>query len=143
MLRKSDRQPPSFCRAKGRAIHEGLNESRARARKDICKSGATELLLVLQVFLLFGGLLLVAKLPRETACLRALRDVAHEAQEAKFGRGDPGKLASSIQKDFAEFRSAYSDECVKPQHHYTCHLPVQLRRDRFLLDAFTVDRRHQ
>ena len=143
MFCKSDWKFPAFCRAKGRSIYEVFNENRQRACKDNFKAGATELLLALPLLLLFGELFLVAKLPREMACLRALCDVAHEAQEAKFGRGDVGKFASSIQKHFAEFRSVYSDDSVKPKHHYTCHLPAQLQRDRFLLDAFTLERKHQ
>lgn len=140
---KSDWQFPFFCRAKGRAIYEVFNEARERSCHESFKAGATEAILVLPLLLFFGELFLVQQLPREVACLRALCDVAHEAQEAKFGRGDPGKLAASIRKHFDEYQRTYPDANVKPKHHYSCHLPDQLRRDRFLLDAFTLERKHQ
>ena len=32
---------------------------------------------------------------------------------------------------------------MKPKHHYVCHLPRQVARDGFLMDAFTLERKHQ
>ena len=140
---KSDWQFPSYCRAKGRAIYQVFNEARERSCQEGFKAGATEAILILPLLLFFGELFLVRQLPDEIACLRSLCDVTHEAQEAKFGRGDPGKFAAAIRKHFDAYRKTYSDQRVKPKHHYTCHLPGQLRRDRFLLDAFTLERKHQ
>ena len=134
---------PRFCRAKGRAIHEVFNESREKSSKESFKAGATELLVVLPLLLHFAETFLVRSLPDEVRCLRAMATVAHECQEAKFGRGDADKLAAAVSRHLACFRLVYSEDMVKPKHHYLFHLPRQLARDTFLLDAFTLERKHQ
>ena len=104
MFCKADWQFPSFCRAKGRCIHEVFNEVRERFSKYAFKAGATEMLVVLPLLLHFGETWVAAALPREIESLRALAVVAHETQEAKFQRGDLGRMTAAITHHFALFR---------------------------------------
>ena len=140
---RAEWQFPAFCRAKGRAIHEVFNDSREKSSKDSFKAGATELLIVLPLVMHFAEIFLARFLPEEVRSLRALVAVAHECQEAKFGRGNAEKLASAVSHHLDIFRSVYGEEWMRPKHHYVCHLPRQVARDGFLLDAFTLERKHQ
>ena len=140
---KADWQFPSFFRAKGRSIHEVFNGVPERASKDVFKAGATEMLVVLPLIVYFAETFVAATLPKELESLRAIAVVAHETQEAKFQRGDVGRMLAAIANRFALFGETCSDEQVKPKHHYVCQLPRQLARDGFLVDAFTLERKHQ
>ena len=132
---------PAFCSAKGRAIHEVFNEAREKASEETFRAGATELLIVLPLLLHFAELFLARSLLDEVRCLRALMAVAHECQEAKFGRADVDKLRSAIARHIDIFRLVYGEEEMKPKSHYVCHLPRQVARDGFLMDAFTCTER--
>jgi len=143
MFCKADWSFPAFCSGKGRAIHDVWNESREKASKEHFKAGATELIIVLPLVMHFAELFLAAVLPHEVNCLRALMTVVHESQEAKFGRGCDRALASAVSRHMTLFRTVYGNDNMKPKHHYCCHLPRQLARDHFLLDAFTLERKHQ
>ena len=141
---KAEWQFPVSFRAKGRAIYEVFNPARERASKESFKCGATELLVAFPLVLHFAELFVARYLVDEMNCLRALAAVIHETQEAKFGRGDGGdRLARAISYHFELFKRTYGEEHVKPKHHYVCHLPRQLARDGLLLDAFTLERKHQ
>ena len=109
-----------------------FNEVRERSSKDAFKAGATELLVVLPLLLHFAEMFLAPALDKEIESLRALVAVAHETQEAKFQRGDHGRMVAAIERHFALFRQTYGDDWVRPKHHYVCHLPTQLARDGFL-----------
>ena len=69
--------------------------------------------------------------------------LVHECQQAKFGRGCAGDLSSAVSHHMHLFSTVYGDERMKPKNHYCCHLPRQLARYQFLLDAFTLERKHQ
>jgi hypothetical protein len=140
---RSDWHFPAFCKAKGRAIYQVFNETREKASKESFKCGATELLVVFPILLHFAELFLSGLLAQEMESFRALAEVVYEAQEAKFGRGDASKLATAVTLHLDLFKRTYGEDCMKPKHHMVCHLPKQLSRDGFLLDAFTVERKHQ
>ena len=139
---KSDWRFPNYIKNKGRAVHEVFKKSREESCRESFKAGATELLLAFPLLLLFGELFLAANMVAEMDSLRKLGRVIYEAQEAKFGRGDAGRLLHAIQQHFAAFVLVYSDDEVKPKHHYMCHLPRQLQRDKFLIDTFALERKH-
>ena len=69
--------------------------------------------------------------------------LVHECQEAKFGRGLVSDLSSAVFHHMRLFSTVYGDDRMKPKHHCCCHLPRQLARDQFLMDAFTLERKHQ
>ena len=140
---RADWQFPAYFSAKGRAIHDIWNDSREKASKDTFKAGATELIIVLPLLMHFAELFLAAVLPEEVKCFRALLSFVHECQEAKFGRGCASDLACAVSRHMSLFSTVYGSEHMKPKHHYCCHLPRQLARDHFLLDAFTLERKHQ
>ena len=99
--------------------------------------------MVFPLLLHFADLFLNTLLATDMLSLRALAALIHEAQEATFGRGDHRKMAVAASHHLSLFRETYGDEHVKPKHHYVCHLPRQLSRDKFLIDAFTLERKHQ
>ena len=103
-----------FFKAKGRSIHEVFNESREKASKDNFKAGATELLVALPLMLHLAKIFLATRLPDEVGCLQALAAVAHECQEAKFGRGDSHRLASLVSHHLDRFGRVYDVDMMKP-----------------------------
>ncbi len=128
---RSDWNFPAFCKAKGRVIHEVFNESRERSSTETFKCGAAELLTLFPLLLHFGELFLAGRLTEEMHCLRALAAVLHEAQEAKFGRGDAARLATAIGHHFGLFKRTYGDEHCKPKHHHVSLASTS--RERWIL----------
>ena len=140
---RADWQFPSFCRSKGKAIYEVFNTTREKASKESFKTGATDLLLVFPLLLYFAEMFVASQLPSEMQSLRAMSDLIHESHEAKFGRGDPRRISVAASRHLELFRRTYGDEQVHPKHHYVFHLPKQLDRDGWLMDAFSLERKHQ
>ena len=139
----ADWQLPTYYSAKGRATHELWSESREKASKDSFKAGATEIIIVMPLIMHFAELFLASALPNEVSCLRALMALVHACREAKFGSGLARDLSSAVFRHMRLFSTVYGDDRMKPKHHFCCHLPRQLARDQFMLDAFTLERKHQ
>ena len=57
----------------------------------------------------------------------------------------PDAAASAFQTAFEKFMTAHTrahkDALLLPKHHYSCHLPGQVLRDGYLLDAWSLERK--
>ena len=52
-------------------------------------------------------------------------------------------LSRLQQHHLACFKKAHGVKAVKPKHHYALHIPGQVRKNKFLLDCFTPERKHR
>ena len=52
------------------------------------------------------------------------------------------KLSELQKKHFQSYKEAWSSETMRPKWHYGLHLEAQIRRCGILLDAFTLERKH-
>lgn len=55
----------------------------------------------------------------------------------------PETLHASIHKHVVLFKAAYTDDAMRPKHHYAMHLPCMLRKHGMLLATFTQERKHR
>ena len=53
------------------------------------------------------------------------------------------QLLSAIRMHLKAHKTAYGSEHIKPKHHYAFHVPAQIQRNGFVLDAFTLERKHR
>lgn len=143
---KADWVWPHFSKDKGRGLHEVFSSSRARASGDGFKASASETLMVLPLVRHFAERVVAptGKCGEELECLHALGGVVSALLSAK--RGDPQgveALAAAAPQHLRLFTRTYGEGATKPKHHYTLHLASQVRRDGMVLDAFTLERKHQ
>ena len=57
--------------------------------------------------------------------------------------GQTVELSNKLSEHLELFVAMYGEECTKPKHHYSVHMPLQFRRDGFVLDAFVAERKHR
>lgn len=77
----------------------------------------------------------------------AMADIVALLQDCKL-RCPPSasaidKLQQLQQEHLQLFINCYGPDYVKPKHHYSLHIPEQMRRDKFLLDTFVLERKHR
>ena len=51
------------------------------------------------------------------------------------------RLAVALREHMSAHKMAYGEEYLVPKHHYSAHIPFQVRRDSKLFDAFCVERK--
>ena len=146
---KSDWRFPGFSKCKGRAIHEVFNSTRESASKHSFKASATELLIVYPILRHFMDTVITPRcvpsgsLRAEVRSFAAACRIVDLLQAAKAGNVDHEGLRMVAAEHLKLFVTAYGEEYVLPKHHFTQHLARQLLRDSFVLDAFTVERKHR
>ncbi len=76
--------------------------------------------------------------------MAAILDLLQVIKSADYVTDDMCHKLQDLQRRHLElFQAAYTSACIKPKHHFCMHLASQLRRDRFLLDAFVHERKHK
>ncbi len=151
---KADRCWPLWAKAKGKAIHNCFNESR---RKAACnakefKSGCTETVQVVPlmrhflVTVIVSDVVAEAKLDKEISSFNALADVVLCLQSMKVSSNPQAlteHLQSAIARHLSVFKAAYSEDHMVWKHHVAMHVPMQVHRDKCLLDSLPLERKHQ
>lgn len=146
---QSDWGFPKNVRTKGRALPEVFSPSREAASSEAFKAGASEMMMTMPLLLHFAERIVepTGKLKEELRSLYAQGEVVRAAvlaKRARAGSGSGAALAAAVELHLPLFVKAYGAESVKPKHHYTSHLAGQIDRDGgALLDAFTLERKHQ
>lgn len=109
------------------------------------KLGAAECLLVFPLLAFFLRKIVArsGRLLKEVDSFEHFACVLHLYRKGKEGVDIANELADAIVAHGAKFREAYPQEDPKPKSHYAHHIPMQLRRDGVLIDAFVGERKHQ
>jgi len=83
----------------------------------------------------------------EVASFSALADVVGQIQRLKLYNKVPDdeadKLQSLIAAHAGAFKKAWGNAKVLPKHHYTMHLPEQIKSLEFVLDCWTCERKNK
>lgn len=83
----------------------------------------------------------------ETASFEALADVVQQLQKLKLWANIPSNETDVLQRlqaqHYTAFKKAYGGQQCVPKHHYSMHIPRQLRILGLLLDAFVCERKHR
>lgn len=83
----------------------------------------------------------------EVASFEALADVVGQVQKLKLYTKIPDVEADKLQMlmaaHFCAFKKTWGTDAVLPKHHYSMHLPEQLKRLGILLDAFVCERKNK
>ena len=86
-------------------------------------------------------------LVNEVASFDAMADVVAQFQKMKLSRQISGAEADKLQtlmaRHFHAFKIAWGSEEVLPKHHYTMHLPEQMRRLGLIVDCFVCERKNK
>ena len=108
------------------------------------RAGASELLLLypLITFFLQSIVSKTGKLALEIRSFEALALVLELIRRGKEGCDVSTQLADAIIVHARAFASAYPELVPKPKAHYVYHIPMQLRRDGWIIDAFVGERKH-
>ena len=140
--------PWSFCQAYGkRSTLQGcFSPARLRSfkREGALKCGASEMLMLLPVLCFFFRTIVAksGKLLPEIECLESLCTVVELYRKGKDGQDVADLLAQAGEKHGNLFLAVYEQE-PKPKAHYVHHLAMHLRRDGYIIDCFTGERKHQ
>jgi len=118
------------------------------ACKESFKADASELFMVMTLLRHFAhavvrptGLLVAECTSFEAMCVVTDSYLAGKyATHVNLGRD---QLPSAAEAHFRAHMAAYGDQYMRPKNHYTLHLGMQLRLDSFLVDCFTLERKHQ
>ena len=144
----------AFCECDWRAPrHSKIKASSvfapAREHKDSFKAMASEIILVyplirhlIETVVAPSGLLgpQISSFRAMCLCLDTLTDIkmSHKVLESQW------TLLQQRQNTHLQlFVAAYGLEEVKPKHHFSLHIPGQLKRDGVLLDLFVCERKHR
>ena len=83
----------------------------------------------------------------EVASFSALADVVGQMQRLKLYNKVPDdgvyKLQSLMAAHACAFKKAWGNAKVLPKHHYTMHLPKQIKRHGIVLDCFACERKNK
>ena len=79
----------------------------------------------------------------QVASMLALCTVLDTLCHVRFGAVSPDTLQEQIVAHLAAYLFAYSDFGWLPKHHYSMHLPAQLRKFNMLLGLWVQERRHR
>lgn len=114
------------------------------------RGDASQTLSVLPLAVAFSEEVLQAVCPQlsaEIQCLQGLYKVILAWLKAKRCRDASEevvlKFAESQGQHLRLFVATYGWESVRPKMHYSLHLPAQIRRKGFVLDAFATERKHR
>jgi hypothetical protein len=111
------------------------------------KASASEILSVLPVLKYFLMHVLQADriIPREASSFIAMCRVVTYVQQLKhrFSEQTLADLKASVYDALRLHVHAHGKEYVRPKHHYMLHMHRQCEEDRFLLDCFVHERKHQ
>lgn len=119
-------------------------------KKDALRGGASECMTAMPLLSFFLTRVLPAdKLPNETASFHALHNVV--VCLAALKARPLGCLPLSSIDDLTRlqrqhllcFKAAYDSTEMRPKHHYSLHIPSQLKKNQFVLDCFTPERKHR
>lgn len=84
----------------------------------------------------------------QVASFSALADVVRQLQRLKLYNNVPDEGADKLQSLMAAHASAFkkawgSSAKVLPKHHYTMHIPEQIKRHGIVLDCFACERKNK
>lgn len=86
-------------------------------------------------------------IPDQTASFLLLCRVCSLLMCAKTLAFVPDELVDQLQlhqiQHMKAFVKAYGESACKPKHHYALHVGIQIRKFRFVLDAFVHERKHR
>ena len=86
-------------------------------------------------------------LVNEVAAFDALADVVAQFQKMKLSStisdAEADKLQALMARHFHAFKIAYGSEEVLPKHHYTMHLPTQMKRLGLIVDCYVCERKNK
>ena len=87
------------------------------------------------------------KLVNEVAAFDAVADVVAQFQKMKLSStisdAEADKLQALMARHFHAFKIAYGSEEVLPKHHYTMHLPTQMKRLGLIVDCYVCERKNK
>ena len=134
------------CRAHGKlSQNELFSPGRMKSfhKNGELKLGASEVFLVLPLltFMLQHTIAKSGKMVKEIASFEALAMVVYLIRRGKEGQDVTAELADAIAAHSKAFQEAYLQD-PKPKSHYIHHLPAQLSRDGYVIDAFVGERKH-
>jgi hypothetical protein len=142
------RLPWSFCQAYGQhsTLLGCVSAARLRSfkRGGELKCGASEMLMLMPVLCLFFRTIVAqsGKLLPEIECLEQLCTVVELYRKGKDGQDVADLLEQAVEKHGQLFLAVYDQE-PRPKAHYAHHLAKHLRRDGYIIDCFTGERKHQ
>ena len=117
-----------------------------REFKDSLKCLASEMLCVLPLLRhLTETALILPSIAAERASFLAMCEVCSILQQTKrqFGSHLASRLRAAQMQHRRLFVSAYGASECKPKHHFSLHLPAQIFKTGFLIDAFVLERKHK
>ena len=83
----------------------------------------------------------------EIASFEALADVVQQLQKLKLWSNIPPSEADLLQRlqaqHYTAFKKAYGAKSCVPKHHFSMHIPSQLKRLGILVDEFPTERKHK
>jgi len=83
----------------------------------------------------------------EVASFDALADVVAQCQKmklsSKISDAEADELQTLMARHFHAFKIAWGSEEVLPKHHYTMHLPTQMKRLGLVVDCFACERKNK
>lgn len=83
----------------------------------------------------------------EIASFCALADVVRQFQRCKLYNKVPDDEADKLQSLMAThadaFKKAWGKDLIVPKHHYTMHLPQQIKRHGIVMDCFACERKNK
>lgn len=130
--------------------YEVFSSVRDKSSGDSMKAMASELLAVLPFVRQFGEVVAASAAPKLDAhitCFRLMHDIIKYIESLKkldyITDAQCEKLRNLQSQHSHCFVQVYTDDLVKPKHHYCRHLPTQFRRDRMVLDTFVHERKHK
>jgi len=141
--------PWGFCKAYGsrRVLTGCLSAARLKSfrKEGSLRVGASEMLVLLPILAFFFRTVVAksGKLLLEIQCLESLCLVVELYRKGKDGQHVADELERAVGAHAKLFLDVYGAEHVKPKAHYAQHLAGQLRRDGFIIDCFTGERKHQ
>ena len=126
-----------------------LPKHRLLIRPDGVKGGAGDVLravpvlrYVVEKFIKPKGLL-----PEQIASFQALADVVKQLQKMKLLSSVPDSAADELQRlmelHFDAFKVAYDTDKIVPKHHYSMHIPSQVKWLGIVVDTFVTERKHR
>jgi len=132
--------------ASGKKLQDFFSEGRERASSDSFKAMASEVLVVYPLVRQFSRKVLqrLGGMTKELDSFYALCEVVDMLHGVKMGsKIEPNLLQNKLVQHGCLHQLAYGSDCVKPKHHFAFHIPLQLERDRMILDTFVLERKHQ
>lgn len=148
----------AFCKADWRISHHAVphagavfSASREKAWKDAgsFKGMASELLAVYPLVRKLSETVLAHKenMQLELASFRCMHEIVNLLQKIKDSCKADDDLCKQLQaaqrKHLKLFVEVYGTEHVLPKHHFSLHIPQQIKRDGLLLDTFVLERKHR